>query len=767
MQAIIMAGGEGTRLRPLTCNMPKPLAPLCGRPVLEYILELLKKNGFLKATLTLMYQGDKIVSHFDDDNFKGVELEYAFEDIPLGTAGCVKKACNDDEVLVISGDAMCDFDLQSAIKYHKISNADVTIIVKKVPDPREFGLVLFNNEGRITGFVEKPSFESCTTDMANTGVYILSKSALDLIPDGQKIDFAQDIFPEMMKRDMKLFAYEESGYWCDIGDFRSYRKCQRDMLEGKVECLINGHKELDGIATLSPSNFRGVRITPPCYIGKNVSIGIGSVVEAGSIICDDVTIGANSKIHGSIILDGAFLGERVSCNEAIICENAKMLTGSSAYENSVIGEKAIIGENATVESEVRIWLGKELDKNSTASFDIKYGNAKALSIDEDGLCGETNAVITPQIAANLGSSLSSCFEGNNLIGVGYRGDNASKALAMSLISGAMSAGGEVWDFGECIEGEISFCMRACGIKIGCFIEAGKTSRLKVLSENGLNPTRKQERKIEGGLNRGEYNKVKFDEFGAVKSSSSIKNLYRQSLNSILPSKLTGIRPEFKTSCTRVADIISEIIPQKIDVNGERVIFHISADGRKASAFTEETGYVFYERLIVLASIIVFEKGRDVSLPYSFPLIVDDIAKACGRKVLRFYNCSFDSSDKPARQLASESDFVRDGIKLCFIVLSYLCEKGISMKKATENIPDFYSTSRFVSIESSPTQILKQFCNQKAGLGEGVAISENNSRVLIRPAKTGKGVQMFVESFKSETAAELCEKFERLLKDNNK
>ena len=750
MQAIIMAGGEGIRLRPLTCNMPKPLAPLCGRPVLEYILELLKNNSFKKATLTLMYQGDKIVSHFDEDSFKGVDLDYSFEDVPLGTAGCVKNASKDDEVLVISGDAMCDFDLLSAIEFHRNSKADATIVVKKVPDPREFGLVLFEEDGRIKGFVEKPSFESCTTDMANTGVYILSKSALDLIPDSEKTDFAQNIFPEMMKRNMKLFAYEEKGYWCDIGDFKSYIKCQRDMLEGKVDCFIKGRKELNGLATLSLSDFRGVRITPPCYIGQNVSIGIGSIIEAGSIICDDVTIGKNSKIHGSVILEGAFLGEHISCNDAIVCSNAKMLTGSSAFESSVIGEKAVIGENSIVEAQVRIWQGKQLEKNSTATFDIKYGNAKAFSIDEEGVCGETNAIITPQIAANLGSSVTSCFEQNNLVGVGYKNDNASKALALSFISGAMSSGGEVWDFGVCIEGQMSFCMKSCGIKIGCFIESGKTTRMKILSENGLNPTRKQERKIESGLNRAEYNKVSFDSFGKLNESNAIKFFYAQWLNSILPKKLVGVRPEFKTSCKIVANIVSDIIPSKVDVNGEKIILHISADGRKASAYTEETGYVFYEKLVVLASKIAFEDKKDVSLPYSFPLIVDEIAKKYERSVLRYYNCSFDSSDENAREQAGDSAFVRDGIALSFIVISYLSKKEITLKEAVKDIPEFYSTSRFVNVENSPSQILKKICNKRAGLGEGVVISENNNRVLIRPAKTGKGVKMFVESFKSET-----------------
>lgn len=765
MQAIIMAGGEGTRLRPLTCNMPKPLAPLCGRPVLEYILDLLKSNSFDKATLTLMYQGNKIVSHFDEDNYNGIELDYSFEETPLGTAGCVKLAQKEDEVLVISGDAMCDFDLSAAIEFHRNNNADATIIVKKVIDPREYGLVLFDETGRITGFVEKPSFSSCITDMANTGVYILSKSVLDLIPENKKSDFAQDIFPEILKRDMRLFAYEEAGYWCDIGDIKSYIRCQKDMLEGKVSCNLKGHKELDGLVTFSPVNYKGVKITPPCYIGKNVLIGAGSVIEAGSVICDNVTISKNSKIHGSVILEGAFIGEHVRCNKALICKNAKMLNGSAAYENSVVGESSVVGENSVVETEVRIWQAKQIDKNINVTYDIKYGDASILYMDENGICGETNAVITPQICSNLGSAVLSATN-ENIVAVGYKNNNASKALALAFMSGVMSSGGQVWDFGECIESEISFCMRLGNIKAGCYIDAGKIAFLKVLSDNGLLPTRSQERKIEGGLNRNEFSKADFNNFGSVINCESMKVMYKRALESMLPLKLNGICPKFKTGCESASKIISEIIPQRIDLDGDSIIFHISADGRKVSAYTEGTGYVFYEKLIILAEKIYFENGKDVSLPYSFPLVADEIAQKYGRRVLRYYNCSFDSSDAEARSLAGECDFVNDGIKLSFIILRYLYEKKISLADAVKDIPDFYATSRYVSVNNLPSQILKQLCQEKAGLGEGVAVKEKDSRVLIRPTKTGKGVLMFVESFKSETASELCDKFEKILKNNN-
>ena len=764
MKAIIMAGGEGTRLRPLTCNMPKPLAPLCGKPVVEYILELLKKHNFNEATFTLRYQGEKIVSYFDDDNFNGIELNYSFETEPLGTAGSVKKAAGEhDEVLVISGDAMCDFNLTEAIDYHRKHKAMATIIVKKVHDPREYGLVLSSESGQVRSFLEKPSFESCITDLANTGVYILSKEALDIIPEGQ-CDFAQDIFPSMLKKGMAIFAYEDNGYWCDIGDFNSYINCQRDMLAGLVKCEIMGHKKLDGIITNSISDFKGARITPPVYIGKNVKISAGAIVDAGCIISDDVTICKGSKIHGSILMDGVFVGERVTCNEAVVCRNAKLLSGCAVYEGGIVGENAVVGENSVVENSVKIWAGKRLESNTEATYDVKYGNVRQLGIDDEGICGETNGEITPQIAATLGSSLASI---GKKIGVGYRGTASSKALAYSLISGILAAGSDAWCIGECVETELDFAMRNAALDLGCYIDSGVVTKLKIVSEKGMPLTRKQERKIEAGLNRSEYTKSSFNDFGELLDVPSLKDLYFNELSGIVKTQLKGIRIEISTANSRIAKIGQRLLSEINDVNGERIVFHISTDGRRASAYTDELGYVFYEKLMLLCCESYFQKGIDISLPYSSPAIADALAVRYGSKVLRYYNCPVDNSDKEARELGSKILFPRDALALMLVLVENLTERKISLSQAIDELPNFTAASRFVSIEKSPSSVLKSFCNERGGLNEGVIASEIEGRVLIRPVKTGKGVMMFVESFKNETAAEICDFYEKMLSDKIK
>ncbi len=765
MQAIIMAGGEGIRLRPLTSDIPKPLAPLCQKPVLMYILDLLRKYSFKKATLTLMYKADKIIDEFDEGIYKDIDLNFSVEKEPLGTAGCVKLACTDSEVLVISGDAMCDFDLAQAVKFHREKNADATIVVKKVTDPREFGLVLFDSDNRIKGFIEKPSYENCTTDMANTGVYILSKKAIDLIENGKKLDFAADIFPLMLKSNMMLYAYEDNGYWCDIGDFNSYKKCQKDMLEGVVSCNVEGCKRQNGVYSKSSIlNYNGVKFIPPVYIGENVRIGIGSIIEAGTVLSDNVTIGENARIHSCIILDNAFIGDRVSCTGSVICKNTKILRESRIEDNAVIGENAVVGENSTVSQNVKVWQNKSIDRNFNAVCDIKFGNGKSLYLDDEGICGETNGSVSCMTAMMLGSSIATGTE-ENIVALGYSSGDVSRAMSVAFSSGTVSAGSDVWDFGICSQPELDYCMFISKITSGCYIEGGEITKMRALSQYGLPPTRKQERKIEAGLNRGEYASVNAVDFGKIKNTENIKQLYEKSLSDILPVKFNGFYANVKCDDENITSLMDRIISVRNDYDGMKITVNLTNGARLATFYSEDTGYVFYGKLVILCCKIFFEYGKDVSLPYHFPRVAENVAQKYNRKVMRYYNCSCDESDKEARSHACESRFVRDGMYLCCLVLGYLSEKGITLKEALCDIPQFYTTAKYVSISKSPSQVLKNICSCKNGFSEGVAIDDDRGRVLIRPVKAGKGVMMFVESFKSEMAGELCQSYEKLIKEN--
>lgn len=232
MKAVILSGGEGTRLRDISGGLPKPMMPLLGKPLLEHTVALLRQNGFDRLCLTLHYKPEIIRRHFGDGERFGVHIEYRLEQEPLGTAGAVKN-CRDfigaDSVLIMSGDSACDYDLAGLFHEHE---SGVTIALTSHGEPLPYGLVLTDKAGRVTGFLEKPTWERVVTDRVSTGIYILSPEVLERVPDGQKYDFAKDLFPALLREGIPMTGQVMDGYWCDIGTPRAYYQCNLDALDG-------------------------------------------------------------------------------------------------------------------------------------------------------------------------------------------------------------------------------------------------------------------------------------------------------------------------------------------------------------------------------------------------------------------------------------------------------------------------------------------------------------------------------------------------------
>lgn len=237
MKAVIMAGGMGSRLKAITGDRPKPMVPLLGRPLMEYILELLRSQGFDQVCAAVRYRAGDIMAHFGDGSRFGVEMQYRVEEEPLGTAGAVKN-CRDfyggEDFLVISGDAACDFRLSRLMEEHKRQGAAVTLALCRHSEPLSYGLAVTDGEGRIRSFVEKPDWSRVVTDLVNTGIYVISPRIMELVPEGREFDFAKDLFPLLLSREELLLGLPMEGYWCDVGSPLSYYRCCADALEGKL-----------------------------------------------------------------------------------------------------------------------------------------------------------------------------------------------------------------------------------------------------------------------------------------------------------------------------------------------------------------------------------------------------------------------------------------------------------------------------------------------------------------------------------------------------
>lgn len=738
MKAVILAGGEGSRLRPMTCNLPKPLVPVAGKPVLEYILTLLAENGCEEAVIAVHYRSEKIERHFSSGRFMGINLRFSHETKPLGTAGCVKKAAEgfNEDFIVISGDAICDFELKMALDYHKKYNAEATIITKRVDDPREYGLII-ENGGQITDFSEKPSYINCRSDLANTGVYILSPAVTELIPENEAYDFAKNVFPDMLNKNMKLMSYEEKGYWCDMGDISAYKKCTGDILNGKLK----GYE---------PREW---------HIGQNCMIDPKALITGKTVIGNSVSIGRNAKLRNAVVMDGAFIGENTTLNDCIICADARIESGAAVYENAVVGEGSQIGENAVICGNIKIWQNKSIENGAFVNSDRKYGVRNPLEITEDGIYGETNTAITPEFAGKLGCAVSRISD--SYIAVACGEDNSAETLKNALLSGISSTGKQCFDCGNV---SLPVLLHTAGL-LNCDIIVHISSKTRtnfLIFNKGMLPlTRVQERLLENALNRGEYLSASWNNFSSINKFTGSISLYNAMLEGI-----TDFTVPFHITIDCMNNSASVYTPFAAKIGTGKAPLTITLGNRltKSEISDDKGNSIDYSSMVLLAVRARLKKGMETALPFAFPRAADILAEQMGGRIHRFYSSSMDNRDMTARKIAESEKFLYDGFVLAAEVLGYMAEKKLTIPEMLELLPKFSGMKKFIYISCPPQKILGRINNGYPTENEGVVISGDGERIFLRSNKKGNGLYLFAESASSETAAELCIKTEKLIKD---
>lgn len=774
MKAVIMAGGEGTRLRPLTCDCPKPMARLCGRPVLEYILDLLRDNGVEEAAVTLKYLPEAVRSHFPDDVYQGVRLRFFEENEPLGTAGSVKNAAGilDDDFIVISGDALCDFDLAAAVRFHKQKGAAATLLLSHVADPREYGLVVTEPTGRVRGFVEKPGWAQAVTDAVNTGIYVISPVCLNEIPAGKMFDFAKDLFPLLMSRGLPVYGYEADGYWCDIGDISAYTACQADMLEGRVSCLLPGARQ-EGIQHKAAMPTGAFRMIPPVYIGENVRIGTDAVIGPCAVLDDGCAVGAGVTVKHSILLPDAYVSDRCELRGALVCAGASLKKGAAMFEGSVAGAGAVVGENASVSPGVRIWPGKRVEDGARAAVNLKNGAAQRGIFDDDGISGEVGVELTPEFCTRVGAAAAGAAKTERL-GVGCSGEGAARALAAALGAGISSTGAGVCDFGVCVESMFRFGVQSFGLSMGLYVcVKGERATVSLTGGDGLSIGRGAERKIDAAFSTGELRRCPAQAYRAPYEMKGVSLLYGRALVEAAGGSLNGMRVQARCADREAAGIFADALRTLgcDTAPGEGVVrVHPGPSGSTLVMSDEDGCHLPDERSLAAACVAAFENGEDVALPFRAPRILDGLAARYDRRVLRYLDCPADASDREARLLAQRQPWVRDGLLRAMYILGHMSRKGVSLHELAAALPDFAVAVKAVRCKGNPGNLLRVLAagepaEETRGPAEGVLISTPGGRVLISPLKRGAGLRVAAESASMEIASELCAEYEKKLRDS--
>lgn len=445
MKTVIMAGGSGTRLRPLTSNLPKPMVPVVNKPMAEHIINLLKSHNLKDIIFTLHYLPDAIRDYFQNGTEFGVNITYAQEEgKPLGTAGCVKAVGGElnSTFVVISGDCLTDIDLSKAIEFHREKKAKATIVLKRVGNPVDYGVVIIDADHKIKRFVEKPSASETFSDTVNTGIYILEPEVLRYVVLGREQDFAHDLFPLLLLRNEPIFGYvADQGYWCDIGNLQVYRQAHQDALDGKVQLTIDLPQVQERVWVGQGSEIDSTaKLIPPVVIGKNCRIGRETEVGQYTVVGDNVLIQEKTSLKRPIIWSNSYIGSKVALRACVICNKCTIHDSVEILEGGIVGINSSIGQEAMISPEVRIWPDKNIDAGAKVISSVIWGTRAPRSLfGAHGVQGIANVEITPEFAVNLAAAYGATLKsGPILVSRDYW--PVSQMISRAVTSGLISVG---------------------------------------------------------------------------------------------------------------------------------------------------------------------------------------------------------------------------------------------------------------------------------------------------------------------------------------
>lgn len=534
MKAVVMAGGEGTRLRPLTVNRPKPMVPVVGRPVMEHIVGLVRRHGIKELVSTLHYLPDVIQDYFGDGSEFGVSMKYSVEVSPLGTAGSVRQAAAEltETFLVISGDALTDMDLTDLIKFHKERGAVATLALTRVQNPLDFGVVITDGSGRIVRFLEKPSWSEVFSDTINTGIYVLEPEIFDLMEEGKAYDFSKDIFPKLLAAGKPIYGYISQDYWCDIGSLDQCLQANEDCLARRVQVSIPGEEVRRGIYI-----GKNVDIDPGAEIVGPVVIGDGAVIRRGAHVGEYSVIGPNTvvergaEIKRSATMGSVYLGRGADVRAAWIARGASVGQRASLGQGSVIGDETQIGEGAIIKPGVKIWPNKTIEAGAQVNTSVVWGSRHAKAVfGPEGVSGLGNIEITPELAVRLGEAFGSTLAKGDAVCVSRDSSPASVMLKRAVMAGLASSGVRVYNLETSALPLTRHAIATLGAKGGLFVMANPASpggvTLKLLDARGTDIDTATERKIETMMVREDTRKVPVEEIGAVSYPSKVLDFYR-------------------------------------------------------------------------------------------------------------------------------------------------------------------------------------------------------------------------------------------------
>jgi mannose-1-phosphate guanylyltransferase/phosphomannomutase len=503
---------------------------------MEHILELLRDHGLEDVVITVAFMPQAIRSYFGDGDALGMHIEYSVEESPLGTAGSVRLAAGklDDTFLVISGDALCDVDLTRLIEFHRERKASVTIGLKSVENPLEFGIVVTDGEGRVERFLEKPSWGQVFSDTINTGIYVLEPEVLNHIPRDRPYDFSKELFPLLLEMGRPIYGLPLEGYWQDIGDLDQYRQANFDALDGTVKLSISGIRVRGNVFAGEGVELDLDAVEGPAYFGNYCRISPEATVAPYSVLGNSVTLRDGARTSRAVVDSSTHIGRSAIVEGAVVGRNCDLRAHVRLHEGVAIGDQVTIGSEAVVFPGVRVYPYKEVESGAHIHESLIW-EARATSrlFGKDGVAGLVQVDVTPEVAVRLAAALGTALKRGARVVASRESPAACRMIKRAMISGVNSTGVDVADLRVLPAAISRHLLKTHGYEAGFHVGTSQSDpevvQIRFFEQPGIPLSPALQKEIEKHFTRHELRRVPYADVGNVSYPARVRESYAQDL----------------------------------------------------------------------------------------------------------------------------------------------------------------------------------------------------------------------------------------------
>jgi mannose-1-phosphate guanylyltransferase/phosphomannomutase len=804
------------------------MVPIAGKPVMEHILNLLKRHGITEVVVTVQYLASNIEDYFGNGSQFGMRITYSREDVPLGTAGSVKNAEEHltEPFLVISGDALTDYDLTALINYHNAKKSMATLLLAHVPNPLEYGVIITNESGHITQFLEKPSWGEVFSDTINTGIYMLDPQIFSYFARDKQFDFSQELFPMMLKKGDPIYGYvAQQGYWCDVGNLSEYMRANADVLNGLVEVDIpaqnigNNIWCEEGVQIADDAQLYG-----PLYLGRDSKVRPGAIVHGPSTVGTYSIIDERAQVDRSIVWNNSYIGERSELRGAIVGSSTNIKSKAVMFEGSVIGDNSIIQDGAIIQPNVKIWPDKEIEAGAVVNTSIIWGSQGRRSLfSRFGVTGLVNVDLTPEFATKLGAAYGGILPKGAGVCLNRDSHRTSRMIKRGINAGLPSAGTNVYDINQVPIPVARYYIRNTEALGGVHVRVSPYDQrvvdIKIFDQYGLDINKTTERKIENLFFREDFRRVYLDEIGAIEvlSNNDVIGRYKEGFKRVVNRDIIR-RRKFQLVVDYSHGSTTQMLPDIFKSLGCEVIVLNTSEDEAARSRTPDTLNKDMQRLATISSALHTDIGIRIDPSGERVFVVDDRGRILdGTRLLSVMTSLFLRQQRNStvaapvtapsalQHLAERYDGTilqtkvlphalmtaanRDGVVMVgdgrggFVfpalqpafdgmlaiakLLELLATFDMRLSEVVDDLPTYHMSSTSVTCpwenKGKVMRILsEQYRERRARPIDGIKIDLGSEWVLILPDADSPLFHVFAESVSDEQAQALAEKYARVV-----